>query len=648
MILQRENSLVLGESFGKYQVLRKLGGGMADVYLAYHPDFNRQVVLKIIERSQSESASLAIEAEKRGAELQSKLHSRDRRILEIYETGELNGCFFLSMQYFPGRNLAEILSVEQKIDPHRAARLAAAVCSQLRTLHGFLSSPEQKTSVVHGDIKPSNIQIGAHDELRLLDFGIAKLIRAGHNLTHHQLGSPGYCSPERLRNYHVDVHSDLWALAVTFYEMVTGVPPFRAADTRQLERLIQSRNLPLILPEACPPVLKSILSKGLAADPDKRYRSAAELEADLEHFIAGRPVESASAPRASGSGETTVLRTHQPKPSSASKLARETSPKPPQLKSSQHDRANLTIALLAGLLAGVLLLIPATFYLQARRVASALSAPKDYVQSDASALAADWKLFKTYDDPHTPAHRFFDRTSVARAFSNNLLSSAGNLIVRTRSASTDSLDRGAWLRAKRCLLDALTLRPEDRTSTGELHLASGYLALAESTAPASLLASFHEFSRAAAFLPRSPDPRLGLARLYFSEWHNLGAGLAQLHQAQQFGYQLGPREMKEEADCYLFRAERNLHNAAQFSDSSATQPVNLKRLAHADLERARAIYEPIAGFDGVDAALEKVGADLNQESPWSELQAGLSSAANRFAALLKSHFQKKSSWSHRH
>jgi len=93
-------------------------------------------------------------------------------------------------------------------------RYAMEVCSQLGTLHAFQSDINgRKTAVVHGDIKPTNIQIGPGDKLRLLDFGIAKVITFTHNLTHHNLGSPTYCSPERISKAQVDPHADLWALA---------------------------------------------------------------------------------------------------------------------------------------------------------------------------------------------------------------------------------------------------------------------------------------------------------------------------------------------------------------------------------------------------------------------------------------------------
>src|SRR5437899_1894082 len=117
--------------FGRFQIIRKLGRSMTDVYLALDPETTCYVVLKVIEQSRDEFTQLVIEAERRGAQLQKQLHEIDRRILEVYDFGEQQGCFFVSMEYFEGKSIAEILQAEGRLDPPRAARFAMEVCSQL-------------------------------------------------------------------------------------------------------------------------------------------------------------------------------------------------------------------------------------------------------------------------------------------------------------------------------------------------------------------------------------------------------------------------------------------------------------------------------------------------------------------------------------
>src|SRR6202049_5051883 len=166
------------------------------------------------------------------------------------------------MQYIEGRTVTEILNQENRIEPTRAAKFAIEILSQLDKLHSFRAEVDgQRRSVVHGDINPSNIQIGADDEVRLLDFGIAKALTFTHSRTHLNLGSPSYCSPARLSRGQVDRHADLWAVGVTLYEMVAGQPPCQAQDTRKLDELIQSRRPPRGLPDGCPSAMTAILNK---------------------------------------------------------------------------------------------------------------------------------------------------------------------------------------------------------------------------------------------------------------------------------------------------------------------------------------------------------------------------------------------------
>src|SRR5258708_1499740 len=275
---------------GRYEIVRKLGRSMTDVYLAYDPLHQRQAVLKIVECSADAYTQLVIEAERRGAAIQRQLHELDARVVEVYEYGDVDGFFFIAMEYVEGRNVAAILEVESRLDPLRAAHIAKEICAQLGVMHSFLGDIDgRKRAVVHGDVKPSNIQIGPDESVRLLDFGIARAITATHNLTHHSLGSPSYCSPERLSRVQVDPHSDLWALGVTLYEMVTGTPPYQAQTTRKLENLIQSRRPPRALPDACPTALKAIIRKALAGELVQRYQTAGEFEKDLEMFLERRP-----------------------------------------------------------------------------------------------------------------------------------------------------------------------------------------------------------------------------------------------------------------------------------------------------------------------------------------------------------------------
>ncbi len=297
------------KQFGKYEIIRKLSRSLTDVYLARDCETDTSVVLKLVEQSRDEFTQVVIEAERRGALLQRQLHETDARILQVFDFGEEQNCFFVAMEYFEGKTLAEVIREDRVLDPKRAAGYAAEISNQLKTLHAFVSDVDgRKTAVVHGDIKPSNIQIGANDQVKLLDFGIAKVISLTRNLTQHNLGSPSYCSPERLSKGSVDAHADLWALGVTLYEMVSGVPPYQAQNTRKLENLIQSRRPPRALPESCPAALKAVIEKSLAANLEARYQSAGAFEDDLRAFLEDRRTIAESESRPAFSSGPTVAK----------------------------------------------------------------------------------------------------------------------------------------------------------------------------------------------------------------------------------------------------------------------------------------------------------------------------------------------------
>ncbi len=267
---------------GRYEILRRLGKSMTDVYLARDILEDRRVALKLIPISGDATNRLILEAERRGAAIQQELQALDPRMVKVYDSGELDGYFFVAMEYLEGRTVAEVLRSESVIDPVRAAAIALELCEQLGKFHSA------SAAVVHGDVKPSNIHLGHHDTVRLLDFGIAKTLRANGDATEHEFGSPGYCSPERLERSEVDHHADLWAVGATLYEMLSGAPPYQAENTRKLEAVIRSKRPPRALPHSVPRGLRMVVAKALARDVTQRYRSARAFEADLQAFLERR------------------------------------------------------------------------------------------------------------------------------------------------------------------------------------------------------------------------------------------------------------------------------------------------------------------------------------------------------------------------
>jgi serine/threonine protein kinase len=629
-----ESPTVQAEKFGKYEIIRKLSRSMTDVYLARDTWTNQKVVLKRIEQSRDEFTRLAIEAETRGAQIQKQLHQIDPRILAVYDCGELNNFFFVVMEYFEGKNLAEILQAQGRLDPRRAVRYACEICSQLRTLHSFVTDyAGRRTAAIHGDIKPSNIQIGLKDDLRLLDFGISKNITATQNLTRHNLGSPSYCSPERLSKGQVDVHSDLWAVGVTLFEMLAGTPPYQAQDTRQLENIIQSRRPPRALPDDCPAALKAIVAKALAGDLELRYRSTDEFENDLRAYLADQPV-TATRDHISWDSNETIDKSAPPAPAKPTARVESPTPKarnnPTRLTTSQLPTAappaashrwhfmrpgstNLAIALVAGIAAGLLVFIPLGYYFRVYNEMAPLRSVRDYSHDAPGQIDSDWTLYQDLKTRTQFLGPLSPLSFVEGRVRSNLLTAADSIIDGYRASAITRPSDFDWARARKCLSHALQIDPNDTKAKGKLALTQGYLNFIQNPRPPKASLSIDSFRQAASYLPRSPDPHLGLARLYVYAFRNIGEADAEFQQAEQLGFHLGPREQSQKADGYMYRSEFELARARRAAPKNRDEAEKWLQMSRDDIENARKLYEPLVGFANVSANLEQLYQDRSEQ-----------------------------------
>jgi len=609
------------KQLGKYEVIRKLARGMTDVYLAFDTSANRHAVLKIVEESPDPLTQLILQAEQRGAAIQKQLHDADSRVIEVYEYGELDGYFFVAMQYIEGRTVAEILKQEKHIEPARAAKLAQEILSQLDQLHSFQAEIDgERRAVVHGDIKPSNIQIGNDDEVRLLDFGIAKVLTFTHSRTHLNLGSPSYCSPERLSRGQVDRNADLWAVGVTLYEMVAGSPPYQAQDTRKLEELIQSRRPPRALPEGCPAPLIAILNKALAGDLHQRYVSAASFETDLRLFLMNRPTIAETERRTAWNTNPTV---EKPRPHSipermsimAETVRRSVIKLKPPRAQQLASLLSILVALCWGLLAGLVVCVPAGYYYRFWRESTPFRGKIDYVRASVASINADWDMFGRLERQNAFLGQFSPVIKLSPTLRASLLQAADDVIDRYRNNSDPAIENFDWQKAVVCLRHALDMDHSDRIAESKLALANGYVNLVRANSdPNNQKQTFINAARAnfvdsSTLAPRFADPHLGLARIYVYYVKNVGKAIAELHEAERLGFQPGPREHEQEADGYRFRANAELAEAQKYRATSRAMTERYLRLAQRDFARARELYEPILGFSNVNVALHQVDDD---------------------------------------
>lgn len=612
--------MLANRQFGNYQIIRKLARGMTDVYLAFDAETSRYAVLKIVEIAPDALTQLILEAERRGAELQRQLHEGDSRVIEIYEYGDKDGYFFIAMQYIEGKTVAQILAEEKRIEPARAARLTVEILSQLAKLHSFSAEIDgQRRSVVHGDIKPSNVQIGGDDEVRLLDFGIAKALTFTHSRTHMSLGSPSYCSPERLSRGQVDLQADLWAVGVTLYEMIAGSPPYQAEDTRKLETLIQSRRPPRALPPECPSGLRAILNKALAGDLHLRYVSASSFESDLRLFLQDRVPIAETERRVAWRSNPTLEKPRIRIPERVSSMAATVKQSVLKLKPDHATRVasvlSILVALCWGLFAGLLVCVPAGVYYRFWRDSGPLRRSADFARMSIPAINADWDLYQHIQRQNAFLGNYSPAGRLGPPMRSNLVQAADEIIEHYRNSSEPNLRDFDWGKASVCLDHALEMDHNDSAARGKLALTNGYLNLMRAdnesgeAQQATIRAAQGNFQESAKLLPRSIDPHLGLVRIYVYSVKNVGQAVAEIEESEHLGFQPGPREREQEADGYRFRATMELAQARQVHGKSNAAEERYLRLARRDFELARELYEPIQGFSNVSLALRQVDDD---------------------------------------
>lgn len=267
------------ESLGRYEIISELGrGGMGIVMKGRDPKIDRLVALKIIKfgdiigsgREKELIERFYIEARAAG-----KLTHPN--IVAIYDVGEENGMSFIAMEFVEGRDLADILDKEKKMPFKRAANLIIQIAEGLAFAH--------EQGIVHRDIKPGNILIQKSDNIKITDFGLARLQSAGSvTQTGHAVGSPLYMSPEQVQSLPLDGRSDMFSLGVMFYELVTGVKPFDADSlTSIIFKIIKDDPLPPTKHDKrISPAVEAVISKMMAKDPERRYRSCGDVAKDLK------------------------------------------------------------------------------------------------------------------------------------------------------------------------------------------------------------------------------------------------------------------------------------------------------------------------------------------------------------------------------
>lgn len=276
---QSASSDLTGRELGDYRILRRLGtGGMAEVYLAEQLSLGRQVALKVLNHALATDASYVERFQNEARAAASLVHPN---IVQIFEVGQADGIHFIAQEYVAGKNLGQLLEREGAFQP-------ALVLDVLRQVVSALCKA-QEWEIVHRDIKPENILLSNSGEVKVADFGLARIQNTDtKTLTQVgiAMGTPLYMSPEQVEGRAVDMRSDLYSLGVSCYHLLAGVPP-HTGDTALAIAVQHLHNTPEPLENVrsdLPSALARIIHKMLAKKPEGRPTSPSDLLVELREL----------------------------------------------------------------------------------------------------------------------------------------------------------------------------------------------------------------------------------------------------------------------------------------------------------------------------------------------------------------------------
>lgn len=284
---------------GRYEIGEVVGyGGMAEVHRGRDLRLGRDVAVKLLRADLSRDESFLIRFQR---EAQNSASLNHPNIVAVFDTGEDMGIPYMVMEFVNGRTLKEVLLAEGRFDAATACEVVADMCSALDFSH--------KHHIIHRDVKPGNVMLSDTNQVKVMDFGIARALASGQatmTQTSAVIGTAQYLSPEQARGETVDARSDVYAVGCVLYELLVGHPPFTGDNPVSVayQHVREEARPASELNPNVPDSVDAVIMKALAKNPENRYHSAGEMREDLIRAARGQAV---LAPAVMSAGDRTQM-----------------------------------------------------------------------------------------------------------------------------------------------------------------------------------------------------------------------------------------------------------------------------------------------------------------------------------------------------
>jgi serine/threonine-protein kinase len=340
----------MADTLGKYALLQVLGkGAMGTVYEGFDPIIERRLAIKTVRLPDPDDAEAQEEIARFKREAQAAGRLSHPNIVGVFDYGETPELAYIVMEFVDGTTLKHVMDKGERFALAETVRVMEGILQGLHYSH--------ERGVVHRDIKPANIMITKAGEIKIADFGIARIESSSMTQAGTMLGTPSYMSPEQFMGQTVDRGTDIYSCGVLLYQLLTGEKPFDGGLTAIMHKVLNTEPpAPSALSVNVPPAFDAVVRRAMAKRPEQRFATAAEFAACLRAAL-GAP---GAAPMAAGDEDSTMVLVSRPAPRSEATGAR---PAPVAAVAAPAAKKPLPVALIGGLVLALLALGGAAAFL---------------------------------------------------------------------------------------------------------------------------------------------------------------------------------------------------------------------------------------------------------------------------------------------